>query len=179
MIRVDQLMTSPVLTCHAGDTLATAAALMWDHDCGAVPVVDDDGRLIGLVTDRDACMGAYTQGKRLGEIPVDTAMARRVFACHPEDPLTVAEELMQTHQVRRIPVIDADGRPIGLLSLNDLARDASRPGVGQRGMLLTFARTLAAICRPHGTKPALSRTPQGWEDYLQGDPHARANVETT
>lgn len=184
MIRVDQLMTLPVLTCRASQSLEAAAALMWDHDCGAVPVVDDAGRLVGMITDRDACMGAYTQGKRLGEIPIESVMSRRVVACRADDPVGFAEELMQTHQVRRIPVIDADDRPIGLLSLNDLARGALRPGPGQRAALLTFARTLATICRPHGAKPEVSSVPQGWEDYVQKDvvtdAHApqRSNAET-
>lgn len=169
MIRVDQLMTTPVLTCRTSDSLHAAAAIMWDHDCGVVPVVDHDGHLCGIVTDRDACMAAYTQGRRLDEIPVGDIMAKRVHSCRPADPVTLAEELMQTHGVRRIPVVDDEGRPVGLLSLNDLARDSSRPGAGQHGMLVAFGRTLAAVCRPRSPKPELPRPPHGWEDYVQKD----------
>jgi CBS-domain-containing membrane protein len=118
-----------------------------------------------MLTDRDACMGAYTQGKRLDQIGVGTVMAKSVVTCRADDPVAHAEHLMQTHQIRRIPVVDHDGRPIGVLSLNDLARDCSRPGVGQGNMLLGFARTLAAICRPRAAKPA-PHVPTGWEDYL-------------
>lgn len=167
-------MTSPVFTCRVGDDLNAAAALMWDHDCGAVPVVDDEGRLVGILTDRDACMAAYTRGQRFGEIGVETVMSRQLATCRPDDPLSLAEELMQTHQVRRIPVVDAENRPIGLLSLNDLARDSPRPSPAQRGLLVGFARTLAAICRPRSGELEPPRPPHGWEDYVQRDRDAAA-----
>jgi CBS domain-containing protein len=167
MIRVDQLMTHPVVTCRTGDNLNTVASLMWDHDCGVVPVVDDKGQLAGIVTDRDVCMAAYTQGRRLCEVPVDTAMTRAVVSVRPDDDLARAEALMEAHQVRRLPVVNGEGHPVGLLSLNDLARDAGRAGASQLGMLSGFARTLAAICRPRSTKPTEPRLPRGWEDYVQ------------
>jgi CBS domain-containing protein len=161
MIRIDQLMSHPVVTCRVSDNLATAAGSMWDHDCGAVVVVDDAGRLVGIVTDRDICMAAYTQGHALHEIPVATAMAREVFTCRRDDDLARAEEMMERHKVRRIPVVDAEGRPLGLLSLGDLARKGAQPSASQQTLVTGFARTLAAICRPHpqsatGTAPGQS-----------------------
>ena len=167
MARVDQLMSHPVVTCRTNDNLNTVAGLMWDHDCGVVPVVDDTGRLAGVVTDRDVCMAAYTQGRGLYEICVDSAMTRDPYACRPDDPSARAEEIMQTRQVRRLPVVDAEGRPVGLLSLNDLAREATRTGASQRGLLNGFARTLAAICRPRSAKNDVGHVPAGWEDYVQ------------
>ena len=174
MVRVDQLMTSPVVTCSTRDNLNTVAALMWDHDCGVVPVVDEAGRLAGILTDRDICMAAYTQGRRLHEIPVDTVMTREVYSCRPDDPITRAEESMEAHQVRRVPVVDADGHPVGVLSLNDLARASSRASASQRGLLTGFARTLAAICRPRSAVREASHVPYGWEDYLQRSPRAQS-----
>ena len=98
---------------------------MWDHDCGSIPIVDQDGRLRGIITDRDICMAAYTQGKPIQEIPVGAAMAAHVLVCHVDDSLEMAGQLMREGQVRRIPVIDNDGRPAGIVSLNDVTRAAA------------------------------------------------------
>ena len=95
-------MKSPVVTCSFDSDLNCAAELMWDHDCGVVPVVDADGRLAGIVTDRDVCMAAYTQGGSLRSIPVDSAMAKHVLVCHLNDSVTVAE--LAQLGVRRISV---------------------------------------------------------------------------
>lgn len=170
MARVDQLMSHPVITCHTNDNLNSVAALMWDHDCGVVPVVDDAGRLAGILTDRDICMAAYTQGRRLHEIAVGSVMTRDVHTCRPDDPIARAEESMQARQVRRLPVVDAERRPVGLLSLNDLAREATQTSASQRGLLMGFARTLAAICRPRSPRGGAVRVPAGWEDYVQRTP---------
>ena len=127
---VKTLMTgSPLATCRPGDPLQAAARLMWERDCGAVPVVDNARHVVGVITDRDICMAAYTQGKPLSAIPVSSAMARQVISCHGEDDVRLAEDLMRDYQVRRLPVLNTDGQLVGMLSLNDLARSA-RDGNG-------------------------------------------------
>jgi CBS domain-containing protein len=118
---VGQVMTRNPATCRADDSLQHAAQLMWERDCGFVPVVDDQGCVVGVVTDRDACMGAYTQGRPLWDIPVSTAMARDVCVCHPEEDIGRALDVMRRRQVRRLPVIDNLGRLLGVLSLRDAA----------------------------------------------------------
>lgn len=153
-MKTSDLMTTPVQVISAHDTLNDAAKMMWEHDCGALPVVDETGALIGMLTDRDICMAAYTQGRRLGEIPVTTAMARTVHTIDGQESIERAEALMSEHQVRRIPVIDGDNRPIGILSMNDLAREVARPGHGRNGSKVVS--TLAAICSPR--KPSLEAT---------------------
>lgn len=143
-MKVEQVMSRPVITCRPTDTLDTAAGLMWEGDCGALPVVDHDGIVVGVVTDRDICMAAYTAGKDLRSIPVSTAMAKIVIACLPTDELGNAEAIMSRGQVRRLPVVDGHARPIGIISMNDIARVASRLN---RGAALAIA-TMAAICEP-------------------------------
>ena len=145
-MRISELMSKPVITCPSSGTLDHAARLMWEFDCGIVPVVGDDGRLVGVVTDRDICVAAYTQGRALREIPVTVAMATRVVAIHAEDVVETAELLMHDNQLRRVPVIDNDGRPIGIVSMNDLARLAARSE--RSGVDRELVRTLAAICQP-------------------------------
>lgn len=157
-MRVEQLMSKPAITCGKDGTLNTAARLMWDHDCGAVPVVGDEGTVVGVVTDRDICMAAYTQGKPLKAIPVSQAMAGRVVACPPDQSIDEAERLMAEKGIRRLPVVDADGHPVGLLSINDVARNAAASRAGNRAQQ-EVAKTLAAICQPRPHGDALDRSP--------------------
>jgi CBS domain-containing protein len=148
-MRVNQLMTSSPRACRPDDHLDAAARIMWDADCGAVPVIDTEQRVVGIVTDRDACMAAYTQGRPLASIPVSDAMATQLFTCHENDDIAEAERLMREAQVRRLPVVDEQGRLVGLLSLNDLAREASHNGKSRGAPEPEdLAATLAAICTP-------------------------------
>lgn len=126
-MKVEQLMSRNVITCLAHDTLATAAGRMWDLDIGSLPVVNEDGAVMGMITDRDICMAAYTQGTALCEIPVARAMSKETYSCGPAADVTEAEEIMRTRQVRRLPVVSALGQLVGIVSLNDLARAAGKP----------------------------------------------------
>ena len=157
------IMSQPVAVCQLSDSLDQAARLMWEDDCGAVPVVDSAGRAVAMLTDRDICMAAYTQGKPLGQISVSSAMSKDLRACLPDDTLEQAEQLMMEYQLRRIPVLDDDGHPVGILSLNDLARAANHQHpaapAGLDGVSpLTAARTMAAVCAPrlHNPGPRLT-----------------------
>src|SRR5688572_31411426 len=75
-MRVQGIMSNPVITCRPQDCVNTAAQLMWDRDCGSILVVSDEGRLVGILTDRDVCMAAFTTGSRLSEIGVAEVMAQ-------------------------------------------------------------------------------------------------------
>jgi CBS domain-containing protein len=152
-MQIKQFMSLPVLACQLTDTLSQAAQIMWEHDCGVVAVVDGAGVAVAMVTDRDICMAAYTQGQPLSAIPVSAAMSKRLIACHPDDSIEQAEALMSTHQIRRLAVVNGEGQPVGILSLNDLARAAVMPpgraSGGPNGVRLTAtARTLAAVGAP-------------------------------
>ncbi len=125
-MKVGQIMNRHVKVCHPQDSLNKAAQIMWEERCGAVPVVDEDSRPVGFLTDRDICMGAYTQGQPLAALRVEGAMARKVVACKADDDLSSAAELMRLNRTRRLPVIDPDGTLVGLLSLDDLACEAAR-----------------------------------------------------
>jgi CBS domain-containing protein len=154
-MNVEQLMTRALRTCTPTDTLAQAAAVMWDNDCGVVPVVDNEGRALAMITDRDICMAAYTQGRPLSEIPVSTASSKSLYAVRPNETLRTAEELMRAHKIRRLPVVDDQGHLVGVLSLNDLVRRAGH----RTGDLGTneVTRTLGAICQPNGSSPEEAR----------------------
>ena len=148
---VRDLMSQPPVTCHVNDPLNVAAQLMWDHDCGFLPVVNDEGVLTGVITDRDICMAAYTQARPLDAILVNGAMAKHVVSVQLDQSIETAEQLMSHNQIRRVPVIDAAGQPVGVLSLNDIARESAQPDSKIKYGLQKVAHTLAAICRPHPT----------------------------
>jgi len=159
LMNVGQLMNKVVETCRLDDNLATAAGKMWDRDIGCLPVMGPEGRLAGIVTDRDVCMAGYIQGRPLAEVPVRVAMSKTLYTCRPEDAVIAAEEAMRFHQVRRLPVVDASGALVGIVSLNDLAREAERQ-VGRKGRELTsqeVSATLAAVCAPRNGR-ALTAT---------------------
>lgn len=145
-MRVEELMTSPVVTCRVTDSLNVPAKLMWECDCGVVPVLDAEDKPVGMITDRDICIAGYTQNKPYSEIPVSTAMSRGLVTCHPSDAVSDVERSMRRHQLRRIPVT-ADGQLVGILSLNDVAtRTTARRGTMSELSGDAIASTLSAIC---------------------------------
>jgi CBS domain-containing protein len=149
-MRIEDVMTQNVMTCCETDSASEAARIMWERDCGCVPVVDDEGRAIGMVTDRDLLMASYTRGLDLREIEVRSVMSRDVQACHRQDDVQDAEYRMAQAQVRRLPVIDGARRVVGLVSLGDLARARQRTPAGRvaEHVLSDVAKTLAAIVEP-------------------------------
>jgi len=149
-MKIAEIMTKNVKTCHQSDTLDVAARLMWECDIGAVPVIDDAGQVVGIVTDRDACMAAYTQCQPLHCLPATIAMTRHVVTCRPEDTDASVAKLMAKNKIRRIPVVDDAKRPIGMLSINDLAIAMAK---GRSVPASELAGTLAAICE-HRPAPA-------------------------
>lgn len=146
-MRAEDWMTRDVRTCGPETSLNDAAQAMWDRDCGILPVVGPDGVAIGVITDRDVCMGAYLTGRSLKDQRVADSMARRLFACAPSDPIEQVIRIMGDHRVRRVPVLDGQGRPIGMISLNDLARRLVEQDEKVRARLAPrLIEALAAIC---------------------------------
>lgn len=121
-MKISELMTRNVETCRTVDTLAHAAQLMWEHDLGALPAIDEHGRVAGMITDRDICMAAYTRGEPLSAMAVSSAMSAHPTTCLQSDDVPIVEAAMAQRQLHRLPVVDDDDRLVGIISLNDLAR---------------------------------------------------------
>lgn len=156
-MQVEKLMIRDVKSCGPQDHLNTAAQIMWDYACGCVPVLDENQRVVGMLTDRDVCMAAYTQGKPLHDIQVSTAMSHSVFFCSPSDDIVRAQKLLRENRIHRLPVIDAEGKLVGVLSLDDLALETERErkGIAKRELTAAeIAETLAAVCHPRVTAAA-------------------------
>lgn len=156
-MKVEHLMTKSVVCCTPGDTLNDAARIMWERDCGVVPVVDTDGsqRVVGMLTDRDICIAAYTQGQALSRIRVRDVMSRGVESCRAGQDVAEAERTMRDAQLHRLPVVDDAEQLLGVISLADIAREAARE-VRSKRQEVTVAEvgeTLAAISQPRESAP--------------------------
>lgn len=147
-MKVQDVMTGGVKSCGPDTNLAAAAMIMWESDCGAVPVLDDAGKVIGMITDRDICMAAATKDRGASRIAVGEVITGSVFSCRPEDDLSAALKTMRNEQVRRLPVVGDDGGLRGVLSVNDVLLRAEAAG-GKKTPALSYAEvvdTLKSIC---------------------------------
>jgi CBS domain-containing protein len=143
-MRIDEIMTRPIVTCRPGDSLDKAVATMIEYDCGALPVIGADGHIAGIITDRDVCLAAHHEGLPLGRIRVEQAMTTRIIAARPRDSVESVEKLMAENKIRRVPVIDDRGHPVGMISFNDIVRSAARSHKDD----VRVIDTMAAICEP-------------------------------
>jgi CBS domain-containing protein len=127
------VMTRNVITVHPHDSIEQAARLMGECDCGALPVIDDRGRLIGMLTDRDIVVRVTGRGLNPRQARVVDSMTNQTFSCHANDSIHDCMEQMSRHQIRRMPIVRDDNRLVGIVSQADLARHAGdSQGQGER-----------------------------------------------
>jgi CBS domain-containing protein len=124
-MKVREIMTDQVRVCAPQMNLATATELMWNNDCGVMPVVED-GKLEGIVTDRDICIALGTRNCAARDLTVRDVETETVETCRTEDDVHQAMETMRRAKVRRLPVVDEKGALQGMLSLNDIAFRAEK-----------------------------------------------------
>ena len=145
-VRACHVMTTNVTTVTPYDQVERAARLMRDCDCGALPVVNNDGRLVGMITDRDITMRLVARGLDSRHAIVADCMSSRTFSCHVNDPLEGCLQQMARHQVRRLPIVNNHNQVIGIVSQADLARHAD--AWQGRGQERQFAETVSEISEP-------------------------------
>jgi CBS domain-containing protein len=119
-MKVKDIMTQSVVCCSPDTNIGAAVELMWVHNCGMLPVVRADGKLCGIITDRDICIAVGTRNKVAGQLTVFEIATTEVFTCKAEDEVQQALRIMAIRQVRRLPVVDKDGVPHGILSIDDV-----------------------------------------------------------
>jgi len=122
-MKVSDIMTPSPYCCAPTDSLQEVARGMRDYDCGAVPVVDN-GNIIGIVTDRDLAIRAIAEGRSPDE-KVESVCTPSPQCCRVDDDVRDVQRIMSERQVRRVPVVDAEGRCVGIVSQADLARGAA------------------------------------------------------
>jgi CBS domain-containing protein len=119
-MKVKEIMTQSAVCCNADTNVGAAVELMWVRNCGMLPVVGIDRKLLGIVTDRDICIAMGTRNRLAGELSVGEIANRNVFTCKPDDEIHEALHTMATKQVRRLPVVNDQGIPQGILSIDDI-----------------------------------------------------------
>lgn len=118
---VENAMVREVASCSPESSLDQIASLMWNNDCGSVPVVDEEQHPVGIVTDRDIAMGAALMHKPLWEISAREIMGdKQIACCNTEDSIQSALALMEKNEVRRLPVVNQYGQLAGMLSMGDV-----------------------------------------------------------
>jgi CBS domain-containing protein len=138
-------MTAEPRTCSLDTNLAAAAALMFEGDCGILPVIDH-WTLVGVVTDRDLCIALGTRDMRASEIAVREVVQGPAYTCAPDDDVHAALETMKQHRVHRLPVVGFGGTIVGVVSMNDIIL-TSDPRKPIRDTDVVSA--LQGICGPH------------------------------
>jgi CBS domain-containing protein len=148
MMEVKEIMTPDATAIWLTGSLADAAKLMWENDCGVLPVIKDGRKVIGMITDRDICMAAAMRDSHPSAISVEEVMTGDVYAVKPEDSIDQALQTMQEYQIRRLPVISPDGELEGILSMNDIVLNAkaSDGAAGDRIDYRDIVKTCQAIC---------------------------------
>ena len=148
-MEVKDVMTKEPKTCTPDTTVAEAAHLMWEGDCGILPVVDD-GELMGVVTDRDMYVALATRDALASQLRVGAVANRNVVTCEPDEDIHEALAKMKQARVRRLPVVGFGRTVVGILSMNDIVLTAgSNKAVRNQEVI----ETLQAICGHHHPVP--------------------------
>jgi len=159
-MKVQDVMTKTVASCRPDENLAAAAALMWDYNCGQLPVVDDQGKVTSVITDRDICIALGTRNQRASEVKVREVICRPAVLCAANDDLRSALRTMAAERVRRLPVVNHGGVLVGILSLEDVtlqARhhgDTDRPPVSFEDVMRTLRAIYYRVSRSEVHQPA-------------------------
>ena len=144
-MRIENMMSREVTTCGPRTTLAEAGRLLRSIDSGILPVVLE-GRVVGVLTDRDICIALAEQDRLPSQMTAGEAMSRSVVSCRPEAHVRSALAAMREKRLRRLPVISAEGRLEGILSVNDVILHADAEGESTGVSYSDLAHTLQKIC---------------------------------
>lgn len=162
-MRVRSVMTGTPYFCRPETNLGTATQYMWEGNCGFLPVVGNDNKIVGVITDRDICIAFGTRNRLPGDINVGEVMSRKVFSCLSEDDIHVALRRMQEGQVRRLPVTSQDGSLVGVISLDDILCQAEPLSLGKIPELTNeeILRTCRIVNRQQVPQAAFKRAAAG------------------
>jgi CBS domain-containing protein len=141
-MQVFDVMTPGPRTCAPETTIAEAADLMWQADCGVLPVVRE-GKICGIATDRDLFIALATRNARAAELTVGSVACEPVVTCSARDDVHQALSAMKAHRVRRLPVLDDSGAVVGIVSMNDLLLMASPNTSLTDGQVVSTLQTIS------------------------------------
>jgi CBS domain-containing protein len=152
-MRVQDVMVKDVKVCSPVTNLAAVAEIFWKESCGTLPVVEN-GRVLGIVTDRDICIALGTRNVKAADTLVKDVALPKLFHCAPKDDIHAALKTMSAQKIRRLPVIDTTGTLQGILCLDDIVLHAEE----KAGELtyLDVVNTMKAICEHERAHLALA-----------------------
>lgn len=145
----DVMMGTPVF-CAPDTNLGAAVELLWNRNCGILPIVDAQQKVTGVVTDRDLCVALGTRNRLPGDIKVGEVASGNIYSCKPEDDIHAALDTMAKQKVRRLVVVNKQGTLQGILSIDDVVRHAEAGGLGRPTELShgQIVETLQKVCSP-------------------------------
>jgi len=146
-MRVTEIMMGTPYHCAPETNLGAATELMWVGNCGFLPVVGKEGKVMGVITDRDICVALGTRSRLAGDLTVAEVMTGKIYSCLPEDDIHNALREMRDGHVRRLPVISKAGALVGVVSIDDILVHAEPATAGRPAELSSeeVVRTCQAI----------------------------------
>ena len=156
-MRIVEIMMGTPYHCSPETNLGAATELMWIGNCGFLPVVGNDNKVAGVVTDRDICIALGTRNQAAGDVTVAEVMSGKMYSCAPEDHVQMALETMQAGHVRRLPVITKSGELVGVVSIDDMIIHAAKTDTGVASSLST-TEVVTALQRINARQLLLART---------------------
>lgn len=156
-MKVKDIMTPNAKAIWLTESLADAAQIMWDNDCGVLPIIKDGRKVIGMITDRDICMAVAMRDRNPSGVSVEEVMTGEVYSVDPEDEIDQALRAMQEYKIRRLPVVNVEGELEGILSINDVVLHAKAAADGDAIDYGDVVKTYHAICE-HPERMAASAT---------------------
>jgi CBS domain-containing protein len=149
-------MTRDPSCCVATDPASKAASIMRDEDTGIVPVIDNEQtlRLVGVVTDRDLCMNVVAEARDPRSVAVEACMTQPVVTCSPSDSVTKVTELMRQNMIRRVPIVDEQGRLQGIVSMADVVNQGELKPAETHETLQKISTSTPEPSKPRGRSRA-------------------------
>ncbi len=142
-MKVEKIMTSDVGVCQVNESLAEAAGIMWQKDCGVVPIVDENNQAIGMITDRDVCIAVTSQNRPASEILTGELINGKPITCSLSDSAKDALKKMRKYKIKRLPVVDEKCELAGILSIADFLRIKKNKSFKKQ-----LLKTLETISKP-------------------------------
>jgi len=146
-LRVSDMMTPYPVTCGTSASMNAVIRAMFKYGCNALLVVDGTGRLTGVLSERDVCRAMLAHGSALLELTVKDVIGHQVFSCSPNDSLECAADLMRDLHITLLPVTDGQGRPVGVLSIDEVLPELVYSPLSHFDR--EAIRTFATLCDSH------------------------------
>jgi len=157
-MKVKDLMVKEVSVCWPEQNLGEVAVTMWNGRCGALPVLDRSGLVTSMITDRDVCIALGTRNELASNVRVKDVALPRVFTCQEDDDASEALKTMVSQNVRRLPVVDAGDKLVGILSIDDILwgseEHAGAADIPYRAIVEALKTILEGRRRGHAHEPA-------------------------